>query len=153
MSSWKKLGPGWAEALDDSGVEDDMGVDWLIALGSEARLREAARSLALEEHLLGTYVDEEEPVMQQLRFAAKDSADSTDALYVDGKVKVSGRIEGTTLVLVQQAGPPGITVVFGEQWVPLQPGVPSPVDGWSSLPESLSVLDRKGRRRVLHTEN
>ncbi len=58
MSSWKKLGPGWAEALDDSGVEDDMGVDWLIALGSEARLREAARSLALEEHLLGTYVDE-----------------------------------------------------------------------------------------------
>jgi|GEM_PF-4078557 len=150
MSAWKKLGPGWAEVLDGSGAEDDMGVDLLIALGMEARLREAARALALEEHLLGAHVDVSEPVVQTVRLAADDGSGApATRMFADGKLRVAAHIDGGDLVLTQRGGAPGITVVLGERWVPLQASVPARATGISELPESLVVLDRKGRRRTL----
>jgi hypothetical protein len=150
MSAWKNLGPGWADALEGSAVEDEMGVDLLIALGMEARLRDAARMLAEEEHQLGTHVDENEPLVRSMRLAADDrTAPDTARVYTGGKLKVSVRVDGTDLVFTQVSGPRGITVVLGEVIVPLQIGVEARADGISTLPDTLVVLDRKGRRRTL----
>ena len=148
--AWKNLGPGWAEALGGSGVEDEMGVDLLIALGMEARLREAARMLADEEHQLGTFVDEQEPAARSMRLAADDGSGAvTTRVYVDGKLRISVRVDATDLVLTQLSGPRGVTAVLGDHRVPLQAGVSARAKGVSLLPDTLLVLDRKGRRRTL----
>jgi len=125
-------------------------VDLLLALGQEAQLRAAADALALEAFQLGAYVDESEPMLDSVRLAAQDASDvARSVVYSDGPYRVSVRRDADGLELVQIAGPPGMTVVLGEQWLPLQPGVSARVHALSELPEALSVLDRKGRPRTL----
>lgn len=151
MSRWNQLGPGWATVLDDTELADEPGVELLIALGREARLRAAAEQLAREEFELGAYVDESEPLPSSVRLAAEDHPSrSTSVVYSDGPVQVSAQLdESSALVLVQVAGPPGITVILGEEWVALQPGIATRVEHTDVIPPALEIMDRKGRRRTL----
>jgi len=152
MSRFKQLGPGWADVLNGEGLEDEMGVDFLVALGCEARLREAARSLALEEHLLGTHVDESDLANEQIRLAAQDRAQPEVVVFADGGLRVRARVAEGGLDFVQVGGAPGATVVLGETWVPLQPELVARAEGFKQMPSQLVVLDRRGRRRMLRPE-
>jgi len=152
MSRFDKLGPGWADVLDGEGLEDEMGVDLLIALGSEARLRDAARALALEEHLLGVHVDEAELASETMRLAAQDRAHDEVVVFADGGLRVRARVAEGGLEFVQVGGAPGATVVLGETWVPLQPELVARAEGFDEMPAQLVVLDRRGRRRMLRPE-
>ena len=150
MSRWNQLGPGWATILDEADLADEPGVDLLLALGQEAQLRAAADALALEAFQLGAYVDESEPMADAVRLAAKDAPETaTTVVYGDGPYHVSVSRDADGLELVQTAGPPGLTVVAGDQWLALQPGVPARLSDTAALPAALTVLDRKGRRRTL----
>lgn len=154
MSRFKTLGPGWAALLDDSELEDSMGVDLLVALGHEARLRDAARALALEEHQLGVHVDESEPMGEVLRLAADDGAGEGRAVvFALGRLRISAQVDADGLVLSQLDGGAGVTVVLGDTWVPLQLGVAARAAGVTQVPDRLTVLDRKGRRRTLAPED
>ena len=151
MSRWNQLGPGWATVLDDTELADEPGVELLIALGREARIRAAAEQLAREEFELGAYVDESEPLPSSVRLAAEDHPSrSTTVVYRDGPLQISAHLDDSSaLVLVQLAGPPGITVILGDEWVALQPGFAVRVEHVSAVPPTLEILDRKGRRRTL----
>ena len=154
MSRWNQLGPGWAAVLDDTELAEEPGVEMLIALGREARLRAAAEQLAQEAFELGAYVDESEPLQSSVRLAAEDHPSRPDTVvYSDGPYQVSAHLdESGTLVLLQLAGPPGITVIHDDEWVALQPGVAAHVEHAVTVPPTLEIMDRKGRRRTLSPE-
>ncbi len=153
MSNWNQLGPGWANVLDDSGVEAEPGVDLLLTLGRQARLEAAAKDLAMEAFLLGEHVDESEPVHETIRLAAQDEQfPATMVRYTDGRLELMVTLEADGLQITQRTGRAGFTVLLGETRIPLQPGVPARAPAVSRLPTALSVLDRKGHRHTLHPE-
>jgi hypothetical protein len=134
-------------------VETDPGVDLLLALGEEARLENAAKQLAMEAFLLGEHVDESEPLAENIRLAAKDEPTAAQTTrYTDGRLELTVTLDADGLQITQQTGRSGITVVFGPTRIPLQPGLPARAPDVTTLPPTLSILDRKGRRRTLRPD-
>ncbi len=152
MSRVMRLGAGWDDVLEGEGLEDQVGVDLLVALASEAQLRSAARDLALEEHLLGTYADESDLADEHVRLAAQDRAPAEVVVFADGRLRVRTQVADGGLEFTQIGGASGPTVVLGDTWIPLQPKRVARAEGHVSIPVELVVLDRKGRRRTLHPE-
>ena len=143
------------EALAGTGEGLDGGEEispLLRALATEARLRRAAADLAEAELMEGFWADETEASDGALRLAAEDMEDEEPLFFGHGyRLRLRFRLDGGARVL-QEAGPGGLTIVLGEHWIPLQPGVPARLpqavaDAWAvAMPEALELMDVNGQR-------
>jgi hypothetical protein len=126
---------------------------FLRAMARHGRARRLAQELAAAELEEGLYVEELTEEDQRLRVAAQDSS-VLRALYRQGpwRVLVVRQGSGATRI-THQRGLPGATLMMeGPEWVPLEFG--EAVDGpaLAVLPETLVLLDARGRRVVLERQ-
>ncbi len=139
----------WSALLDADILREDedetMFFDELAAVG---RRRRAARELADEAYYGGEYVEMDEIASVVERLAASDGA-TTLAVYWLGALRVEGQLVDGRLVLRQNEGGAGATVLLGDDWIPLERGVQVTGPVLATLPESLLVVDRRGRRHIL----
>jgi hypothetical protein len=135
---------------DDDLWEDAPPHGFLRAMARHGRARRLALELAQAELEEGLYVEDFTEEDQRLRVAAQDSS-VLRALYVQGpwRVLVVRQASGATR-FSHQRGLPGATLVLeGPQWVPLEFGEAVAGPALAVLPETLVLLDARGRRVVL----
>jgi hypothetical protein len=136
---------------DPWSAEDALPHPFLRALAQEGRVRRAARELAQDEFMEGTWVEAEaaESAPPQ-RLAAKDSPETpTVTLYEAGpwRIRLTASPDGTRSIL-QEAGPAGGTIVLpGEPptYVPLLPHQAATIPSDAPTPMTLDLLDAVGR--------
>ncbi len=124
------------------------GTDVLVAaLAQLGRIDRAARDLANDEMLEGTWVHEEEAPELAARYAADDRSESS-AVYsgADYSVTIASSESGWTAT--QTGGKAGASLKIADQWVALNPGeaVALPITG---LPDALTLIDLTGREVLL----
>ena len=115
----------------------------VAALAQMGRLDRAARELANDEMMEGTWVHEEEAPEQAARYAADDRSDST-AVYAASGYSVAIAMLESGWTATQTGGKPGASLKFGNDWVVLSPGEPVALP-ITELPEVLILVDLSGR--------
>ena len=124
------------------------GTDALVAaLAQMGRLDRAARELANDEMLEGTWVHEEEATEEAARYAADDRSDS-NAVYSWAGYSITLALSESGWSATQTGGKSGASLKFGNDWVVLSPGdaVALPI---AELPQVLTLVDLSGREILL----
>ena len=120
------------------------GDDALVAAFAQiGRLHRAARELANDEMLEGTWVFEEQEAQEEMRYAADDRQEQR-ASYTGGGYQVDVVLGDAGYEATQVAGTAGASLKIDGEWVVLTPGetVVIPIDG---LVESLVLVDLAGQ--------
>ena len=139
----------WSASLDaDILCEDEDAVMFLDGLAALGRRHRAAQDLADEAYYGGEHVEMDDiaPVVERL--AASDGA-SALVVYALGALRVEAEVVDGRLLLRQTEGGAGATVLLGDDWIPLERGVPVQGPAMVAPPATLLVVDRRGRRHVL----